>query len=95
MTSSTQHKRDKRLQPPANRGVARVFKGGGVRFFIEKGKVGSERSERCLRRWVPGVFVDFKHRVPTTVHSLPCLCALWLRPGASVPQANWCGSCLA
>ena len=49
MTSSTQHKRDKRLQPPANRGVARVFKGGGVRFFIEKGKVGSERSERCLR----------------------------------------------
>ena len=35
------------------RGVARIFKGGG-QFFIEKGKAGSERSERCLRRWVPG-----------------------------------------
>ena len=76
-------------------GRSQDFQRGVVRFFIEKGKVGSERSERCLRRWVPGVFVDFKHRVTTTVHSLPCLCALWLRPGASVPQANWCGSCLA
>ena len=35
-----------------SRGVARIFKGGGEgRFFIEKGKAGSER---CLRRWVPG-----------------------------------------
>ena len=36
------------------RGVARIFKGGGGRFFIEKGNAGSERSEHCLRRWVPG-----------------------------------------
>ena len=31
--------------------IARIFKGD--RFFIEKGKAGSERSERCLRWWVP------------------------------------------
>ena len=45
------------------RGVARIFKGGEGRFFIEKGKAGSEGSERCLRTFmrlfgtgVPGGF---------------------------------------
>ena len=33
------------------RGVARIFKAGGS-IFIEKGKAGSEQSERCLRTFM-------------------------------------------
>ena len=41
------------LASQINQGRNQDFQRGG-RFFIEKGKAGSERSERCLRRWVPG-----------------------------------------
>ena len=56
-----------------SRGVARIFKGGGCRFFIEKGKAGSER---CLRRFmrlfgtgVPGGFRgEAPEDIPFSLH---------------------------
>ena len=36
----------------ATMGRSPGFSKGGGRFFIEKGKAGSERSERCLRTFM-------------------------------------------